>query len=189
MADTKPTETAKDVRPASTVATPTPPGQSTAQPSTPVPSGASAAVSPAPLAPPAAVPLRPQVELDREARQRSQKDHDERQESSAARSGAQAVADAVKRVADAVVNEAARFSTGEDLDFVVTGTPGGRFRISGPARSFGSSGVVLFGGRQIETDGWSAEHIYGKLPSDVPTNVEVIVRQDENTERRGFFRG
>lgn len=181
-----------ETRPEGTTAQPSPGATGTQKiPSSPTPAGQPGqSPSPPPQAPAAGQPIPPEIDLIKQRQQRNKEEDEKRGESQAARSGAQAVADAVAKVAQAAVNAAAgAVRTGEDLDFTVTGSPGGRFRIEGPARSFGTSGVVLFGGRQVETDGWSAEKIYGKLPADVPTNVEVLVRVDENTERKGYFRG
>lgn len=106
-------------------------------------------------------------------------------EKRAATTGAQAVADAVKRVADAAVAEASKSSVKAPGDFIFTGTLGGRFDIHGSG--FGANGTVKVGGVQVHTVGWSANHIEGRLPSGVSSG-EVVVQIDENTSQRGYFK-
>lgn len=101
-------------------------------------------------------------------------------------SGAQSVADAVKRVADAAV-AAAQKSEPEttSYDFRFTGTPGGTFAIDG--NNLGSSGTVLMGKTQLFTTEWSTTHIEGTLPAGMPSG-EVVVHIDDKTNRRGYFK-
>lgn len=110
-----------------------------------------------------------------------------RSENSAAVAGAQAVADAVAKVANAAVAEVqkTKAATGQDLDFDISGSPGGRFTIRGVG--FRASGTVLIGGKQVETTGWSNETIYGKLPADAKAG-EVTVWVDEKTQLKGYLR-
>lgn len=122
---------------------------------------------------------------EEQARQQQQQERD-RQAASHAVAGAQAVADAVKRVADDAVQGArgARASALEG-NFLVSGTPGGRFTIRG--NGFTGSGTVLLNGKQLETTEWSNERIAGKLPSDARPG-EVVVVVDETKQFRAPLR-
>lgn len=125
-------------------------------------------------------------------REQEESDRQRRDQQSAV-SGAQAVADAVKRVADEAVRSAqTAHATGSAGDFTISGSPGGRFTIRGDG--FTGSGTVLLqgqtghpGGRQLSTDEWGGQLIRGKLPVGV-TSGEVVVRIDEKTEKRGYLK-
>lgn len=101
-------------------------------------------------------------------------------------SGAESVADAVKRVADEAVAAAKRATpNAPGGDFTVSGTPGGRFTIRG--NGFTGSGTVLIGGKQVFTDEWGGQLIRGKLPADAKSG-EVVVWIDEKTQQRGYLK-
>ena len=102
-------------------------------------------------------------------------------------SGAQSVAEAVKRVADGAVAAAQRAGQSGPVvgNFVVSGSPGGRFTIRGDG--FTGSGTVSLNGVQLVTDEWGGQLIRGKLPADAKSG-EVVVRIDEKTEQRGYLR-
>jgi hypothetical protein len=100
--------------------------------------------------------------------------------------GAQAVADAVKRVADEAVAAAQRAGTAGPVgNFVISGSPGGRFTIRGDG--FTGSGTVSLNGVQLVTDEWGGQLIRGKLPADAKSG-EVVVKIDESTEKRGYLK-
>lgn len=100
--------------------------------------------------------------------------------------GAQAVADAVKKAADASVTAArAAKAAGPEGDFAVSGMPGGRFTIRGDG--FSSGGTVLLNGKQLFTDEWGGQLIRGRLPSDAKSG-EVVVWIDEKTQKRGYLK-
>lgn len=99
---------------------------------------------------------------------------------------ATAVADAVKRVADAAVAEVSKVKTVAGGDFVVSGHAGGRIIIDGPAASFGTNGTVKLNGVQIRTREWGAQHIVGELPADAVSG-EVVVHVDEKTQKRAYL--
>lgn len=101
--------------------------------------------------------------------------------------GAQAVADVVKRVADAAVAEIQRVGPTKSYgDFgLVTGRPGGQFRILGSG--FGPGGSVHIGKSQAHILSWSTQEITGVLPADAKDG-EVVVHVDDTVKRRGQFR-
>lgn len=104
--------------------------------------------------------------------------------------GASAVADAVKKVADAAVAEVAKVKSVEIPEILVEGSAGARFVIR-PSRAgikLGTNGKVTFNGVTAKTDGWGATRIEGVLPDGVSAG-EVVVHIDDKTQRRGFFRG
>lgn len=111
------------------------------------------------------------------------------QEKAAAVTGAQAVAEAVNKVANAAVDAAKATSVvGADLDFVITGHPGGKFEArakSGPI--FSTSGSIFVNGKKQHTDEWGADYIRGRLDADVKSG-EVTVPIDEKTVRRGYLK-
>lgn len=103
-------------------------------------------------------------------------------------SGAQAVADAVKRVADAAVAEIAKVKPASDKpsDFLATGVAGGRFMLDGPVGTFGPSGTVKLNGAQLQTREWSSQRVVGDLPQGAKSGtIEVYV--DANTVRRSYL--
>lgn len=107
-------------------------------------------------------------------------------EKAGAQQGAESVADAVKRVADAAVAAVGKGVLGGPAkELFFHGTPGGAFEIRG--EGFGPSGVVKVNGVQCHTKMWSTRWIKGDLPAEVGYgNVEVHV--DDKTVRRGEFR-
>lgn len=111
-----------------------------------------------------------------------------RTEQAAAVTGAQAVADAVSKVAAAAVDAARSQSTGDDLDFVTSGAPGGTFHLrakTGPI--FSDSGSVFVNGKPQKTLEWGATYIRGVLDADVKSG-EVTVPIDAQTVRRGYLK-
>lgn len=100
--------------------------------------------------------------------------------------GAQAVADAVKRVADAAVHAVQATSPVPVGDFIFTGTVGGRFTIRG--EGFGPSGTVKIGGHQAKTHGWSTREIFGWVPEGANPGAPVEVIVDDKNIRRGTWR-
>lgn len=108
-----------------------------------------------------------------------------------ASAGAQSVAEAVKRVADAAVAEVNKVKEPFKGDFAVT-VGGGRFYLVFPrdvretgTTGFGPSGTVTIGGVQAKTNGWSTTRIDGWIPGDQKPEAEVIVHVDEKTQLRG----
>jgi hypothetical protein len=99
--------------------------------------------------------------------------------------GAQAVADAVKRVADAAVAAVHQVPAEQDYDFKIAGAPGSTFRIDGAG--FSTGGSVLFGGIAAKTTGWGATKIEGIIPAGAKTG-EVVVWVDEHTQFRGHLK-
>ena len=111
-------------------------------------------------------------------------------ERAAAVTGAQAVADSIKKAADAAVEGAkAQSSSGfPPGDFVVIGGAGGDFELRakvGPI--FSSSGSVLVGGKAQQTYEWGATYIRGKFDAGVQSG-EVIVEIDSQTRRTGYLK-
>ena len=106
-------------------------------------------------------------------------------EKTAAVTGAQAVADAVNKVAAAAV-DAAKTAAGKTIpDVIVTGTPGGKFEIRGDG--FSSGGSVLIGGVAQQTYEWGAQYIRGKLDANVVSG-DVVVQIDKDTKRVGYLK-
>ena len=119
------------------------------------------------------------------AEEKFKADEKEQAEKTAAVVGAQAVADAVTKVANAAV-ESAKASAGKtNPDVIVTGTPGGKFEIRGDG--FSSGGSVLIGGVAQETYEWGAQYIRGKLNANVKSG-EVVVQIDKDTKRVGYLK-
>jgi hypothetical protein len=111
-------------------------------------------------------------------------------ERAAAATGAEAVAESVKKAADAAIAGARAQSTAglPPGDFIVTGTPGGRFELrakSGPI--FSSGGSVFLNGKPQKVVEWGADYIRGVFDADA-TSGEVSVPIDEKTRRVGYFR-
>ena len=116
--------------------------------------------------------------------------HEGPKPASTAREGAQSVADAVKRVADAAVAEVSKVKVEEEgSDFTFAGTPGGRFVITAPGYGrFSTNGTVKLNGQQLHAFAWSSGRIQGNLPADAkPGDVEVAV--DDKTKFTGKFKG
>ena len=103
--------------------------------------------------------------------------------------GAQAVAAAVNKVAAAAVEEVQKSAKrGDRVDFLASGSPGGKVRLVGKGGNvgFGSSGTVMLNGSALFTESWSTTAIEGRLPADAKSGVlEVVV--DEDTVRRGYL--
>lgn len=112
-------------------------------------------------------------------------DKEEVANQAAAVSGAQAVADAVKRVADAAVSAASKAPIGEKPELIVSAVAGGRFVIRG--ENLGTNGVVTFGGQPVTVRGWGGTRIEGEVPAGTP-HGEVVVHIDDKTQKRGYFR-
>jgi len=87
---------------------------------------------------------------------------------------AQSVAQAVQKVADAAVAEIRKTpAPGKAYDFVVVGTPGGRFEARS-ANRFSSSGTILLGGHALQTNEWGASFIAGTLPPDAKAGDAIV---------------
>ena len=99
--------------------------------------------------------------------------------------GAQTVAEAVKRVADAAVAAVQQIPAEHVYDFKIVGTPGNKFRIDG--HGFSTGGSVLFGGVAAKTTGWGSTKIEGAIPPGAKTG-EVVVWVDEKTQFRGYLK-
>jgi hypothetical protein len=115
----------------------------------------------------------------------------QKKEQTAALSGAESVADAVRRVADAAVAEVQKSNLGVLPDVIVSGTPGGSFELrAGPNISFGASGTVTFGKQQAVTTEWSTSRIVGTVPANVGDNevTDVTVHVDDKTKHVGQFK-
>ena len=99
--------------------------------------------------------------------------------------GAEAVRDAVLKVANDAV-EAAKSSAGPIIpEVLVTGTPGGKFEIRG--NGFSSGGSVLIGGVAQQTYEWGSQYIRGKLDANVKSG-EVVIQIDKETRKVGFLK-
>ena len=99
--------------------------------------------------------------------------------------GAAAVAEAVKRVADAAVAEVNKVAPEKEYDFRIVGGPGGKFRIDGAG--FSTGGSVLFGGVAAKTTSWGSTKIEGAIPPGAKTG-EVIVWVDPQTQFKGYLK-
>lgn len=96
--------------------------------------------------------------------------------------GAEAVALAVKRVADAAVAEVQKDRTPYAHDFAVS-TNGKHFRIRGAG--FRASGTVFLNGAAARTTAWGNENIEGFFPDGAQPG-EVVVQIDPETAQRGY---
>jgi len=103
----------------------------------------------------------------------------------AAQAGADAVADAVKRVADAAVDAVKKLPGDPIPEVVVEASAGGSFVIRG--KGFSTNGTVTFAGVQAKTNGWGDTRIEGTVPAGV-TEGEVVVQVDDKTQRKGTFK-
>ena len=100
--------------------------------------------------------------------------------------GAQAVADAVAKVATAAVAEVQKTKFApEDNRIVITGTPGGRFELRGDG--FGSSGSLLIGGKQARTTAWGTMRIEGWLPEGITDGDELVIWISKETQLHGVY--
>ncbi len=106
-------------------------------------------------------------------------------ERAAAVTGAQAVADAVQRVADAAVAEVQKTPSVEPQEVIVLGA-GNKFELQG--EGFSHNGTVTVNGMQAETTGWGSTRIYGKFPAGAPSEGEIVVHIDDKTSKRGTFK-
>lgn len=98
--------------------------------------------------------------------------------------GAQSVAEAVKRVADAAVAAVHKSSVSSVAsDFTVTGSGGGRFTIDG--KGFSTGGTVTVGGKPVKTVGWGSTRIEGEFPEGVQPGQIVVVHVDAETTQTG----
>lgn len=109
----------------------------------------------------------------------------EAQKKAAAVEGAQSVAQAVQRVADAAVAEVQKVKPQDHGDFTFSGTPGARFQIIG--NGFGPSGTVRVNGVQVETLFWNTQRITGNLPADAKSSGSVEVHVAVDKVLRGTF--
>jgi hypothetical protein len=110
-------------------------------------------------------------------------------ERAAATYGAESVAQAVKKVADAAVQAVQAPLSVLEGDFVATGSPGGSLEIVAlHGNKLGSSGTVTVSGKQAETTEWSVDRIFGKMPPEV-TEGEVVVHVDEKTKYTAMLNG
>lgn len=103
-----------------------------------------------------------------------------------AATGAQSVAEAVKRVADAAVAEVQRTAPELAGDFVIVGTAGSKFQIRGAG--FSTGGTVTVNGKMAHTTGWGATRIEGTLPDGAKRGDVVVVTIDKDTQQRGYLR-
>lgn len=100
-----------------------------------------------------------------------------------AATGAAAVAEAVKRVADAAVAEVQKVAPEGAYDFRIVSSPGGKFRIDGAG--FSTGGSVLFGKTAAHTTGWGSTKIEGDVPPDAKTG-DVTIWVDPETQFHGW---
>lgn len=104
-------------------------------------------------------------------------------------SGAESVADAVKRVADAAVAEVQKTSAALlETDFRVSGTANGNFEIVSHGKNLGSSGTVQFNGVDAKTTEWSTTRIKGTVPAGMH-DADVVVHVDDQTNYSARFKG
>lgn len=71
-------------------------------------------------------------------------------------------------------------------EFAFSGKRGGAFTIRGTG--FGAGGVVTLNGQALETTGWGADMIVGRLPKDAQPG-EVVVQIDAKTAKHGRYDG
>jgi len=101
--------------------------------------------------------------------------------------GATSVAEAVQRVADAVIQDVQSRNVEAPPDVIVSGglDAGNVFEVKG--KGFGASGTLKINGHQVETAEWGAQRIVGKLPVTVENGAEVVVHVDDETRKVGYF--
>ena len=124
------------------------------------------------------------AEADKKERETHQKDSKER---AAAAQGAESVAQAVKKFADAAV-QAVQVSplAMVEGDFRASGSPGGSLEIvAHHGNKLGSSGTVTVAGKQAQTTEWSVDRIFGKTPAEAKSEDEVVVHVDDKTKFTG----
>lgn len=109
-----------------------------------------------------------------------------RQSKAHAVKGAEAVKDAVTKVADAAVKAAMKAPAHFVPEVIFSGVAGGRFEIKGAG--FGTNGTVTLNGQSLKTDGWGATRIHGRMPANAKEG-EVLINVDEDTQRVGYFKG
>lgn len=71
-------------------------------------------------------------------------------------------------------------------EFQAMGVPDGKYTLGSVNGTFGASGTVMFGGKQLPTSEWSSERIVGNLPADAISGP-VDVYLDSETVRRGYL--
>ncbi len=109
-------------------------------------------------------------------------------EKAGATSGAESVAEAVKRVADAAVAEVKKTGPKQPAQsFTFSGAAErGRFEIRG--KGFSTNGTVKINGAQVQTTEWGDSLIVGKVPEGVKAGaVTVEVAVDSDTKQVGSF--
>lgn len=124
------------------------------------------------------------AEADKKEREVHQKDSKER---AAAAQGAESVAQAVKKFADAAVHavQVSPLAMVEG-DFRASGSPGGSLEIVAyHGNNLGSSGTVTVAAKQATTTEWSTQRIFGKVPPEGKTGDEVVVHVDDKTKYTG----
>lgn len=119
------------------------------------------------------------------AEEKAKAEEQQKRDAASAAVGAEAVAEAVKKAADAAV-VGARSARGAAAsgDFVVSGNAGGRFTIRG--NGFTASGTVTLNGKQLNTTAWGNEQIEGHLPADAKSG-EIVVWIDDKTQKRAYL--
>jgi hypothetical protein len=102
--------------------------------------------------------------------------------------GAQSVADAVKRVADAAVAEVHKTTPVAEVEFIAHSTGKGFELVGfGGAKSFSSNGTVKLNGAQLYVREWGTTRIIGDLPADARSG-EIVVHIDDKTSRRAYLK-
>jgi hypothetical protein len=101
--------------------------------------------------------------------------------------GAQSVAEAVKRVADAVISDVQSKDIGFLPEVLVSGgtKKGNQFELRG--EGFGTNGTLKVGGHQVKTTEWGPQHIVAELPADVKDGDAVTIIVDDKTTKTGYF--
>ena len=104
--------------------------------------------------------------------------------------GADAVARAAHLAIDAALKSVNAEQPTERPVLVMVGSPGGKFHIKGRGdaeSSFGASGTVKCGGRDLGIRSWSTTDINGFLPADIVGGADVEVHVSEGVVRKGKF--
>lgn len=100
--------------------------------------------------------------------------------------GAQSVANAVKRMADAAVEAATKVKSKPAQAFQFFGGKQDRFEIQGDG--FSTNGTVKVNGQQAKTTEWGNERIVGQMPEGVKAGQVVVeVAVDADNVQRGTF--
>ena len=121
-----------------------------------------------------------------ETKERTAK-RDESKERAAAAQGAEAVARAVQQVAEAVIANIHLTSLAfVEGDFRASGNAGGQLEIVAyHGNNLGTSGTVTVAGMPADTNEWSTNRIFGKVPANVKSGDEVVVMIDDKTKFTG----